>query len=497
MSDRFINKVIADKYRIESYLGESRSGQLYRGTHLLIGSSVTVKILERGDVVDESAAAGFSAEAREVSKVAHPNVLNITDFGQDVDGTIFAVLEDPTGETLGQRIADEGQMMTTSAVRIVRQVLSALSAARSKGLAHGSLTSGKVLMVRVGDTGEIVKVFDIGAYNTIPRNSETPLDPEEMAYMAPELFIFRAKPDERSDVYSLGILLYEMLAGEKPFSGETENEMLQRHSQVPPPPLSAFREDVPEALESALIGALAKDPAKRYATFEEFGEALNLATGDEGITENIVTPAAVQENNNVWKTAFIVLAGISVMALGLVLWTNSGQQDPGTVLRTDKDSQPVQPLNPATGITERTGLDAAPKVLSGDPEALPEEQGGDGYDPWANPGSPPAGAPTPIGPGGDYVTVPENGSVFMPGDSGVVLVPKVVTPTPTPSSSPSPTPASPENSNTQNPKPSASPAPTKEAKPTPAKKPSSTPSAKVRKAPDGDAGKDSTSSSSN
>lgn len=472
MSDRFINKVIADKYRIDSYLGESRSGSLYRGTHLLIGHSVTVKTLDRGDDFDESAAAGFSAEARAVSKIAHPNVLNITDFGQDVDGQIYAVLEDSTGETLAERIAEEGPMMVVPAVRIVRQIASALSAARARDLSHGSLTSGKVVLVRVGEASEIVKVFDIGAFGTLPRNSDTPQDQEEMAYRAPELFVYGTKPDESSDIYSLGVLLFEMLAGERPFSGESENEMMQRHNQVPPPPLVAFRSDLPEGLETAILGALAKDPSKRYGSLEDFVGALNAAIDDEGAEDAIVVPVGADgsNGNNVWKTAFIVLAGISILAFGLIYWTNSGQKEPATALQTDSNSQPVQPLNPATGMQEQSGLSLAPQILSGGPDALPEDVGGDGFDPWANPGTPPPGGSAPIGPGGDYVTIPGEGSVFMPGDGGVILVPKIVTPTPTPAGSPSPA-ANKGNTNTrpqttpQTPQPKPTPAATGSEKP--------------------------------
>ncbi|HUF02672.1 MAG TPA: protein kinase [Aridibacter sp.] len=474
MDDRFINKVIADKYRIDSYLGESRSGSLYRGTHLLIGNSVTIKIIDRGEEFDDAAAAGFSAEARAVSKIAHPNVLNIIDFGQDVEGTIFAVMEDSSGDTLAKRIEEESPMMVVPSVRIIRQIVSAFSAAGSRGLSHGSLTPGKVVLAKVGDVGEIVKVFDIGAFGTLPRNSETPEDLEELAYRAPELFLYGTKPDERSDVYSLGITLYEMLAGERPFSGETGNELMQRHNQVPPPPLVAFRSDLPEGLETAILGALAKDPSKRYATAEEFVVALNAAIDDDGADESIVVPIGAEgaDGNNVWKTAFIVLAGISVLAFGLIYWTNSGQKDPATVLQTDANSQPVQPLNPATGMPEQNGLSLAPQILSGDPYALPDDIGGDGYDPWASPGSPPPGGSAPIGPGGDYVTIPGDGSVFMPGDGSVILVPKIVTPTPTPEASPSPQRG---NTNTQTPKPAASPAPTRQATPTPAKSATSDP----------------------
>ncbi len=464
MNDSFTGKVISDKYRVDSYLAASRSGELYLGRHLLIGNTVTIKILAPEGGASDKAADGFTSEARSVSKIAHPNILNITDFGTDEEGTIFSVLEDASGENLAKRISDESPLAVAPCVRIARQIAAALSAAHSRGIYHGSLTARKVLFSKLGGAAEIVKVYDIGAFDSLPRNSDSVEDLDELAYRAPELFAAGAKPDERSDVYSLGILLYEMVAGDRPFSGETENEISQRHNQVPPPPLVAFRSDLPEGLETAILGALAKDPAKRYGSVEEFIGALNEAVEGEGLDEGMVAPMVTDlgGRNNTWKTAFIVLAGVSVLAFGLIYLTNSPRTDPATILQTDANSLPVQPINPATGMSEQTGLRAAPQVLAGDPDVLPDDLGGDGFDPWANTPAPPAGSSTPIGPPGDYVTVPGSGSVFMPADSGVELVPKIVTPTPTPK--PSPAASRPGNTNTQQP----GNTPVKETKPTPA-----------------------------
>ncbi len=481
MSDPLIGKVIADKYRIDSCLGDSRSGRLYLAKHLLIGSMVTVKVLERGEGFEESFAAKFSAEARAVSKIAHPNILNITDFGQDIDGTIFSVMEDASGETLRSRIEREGQMMLLTAVRITRQIASALSAAHAKGMAHGSLTPSKVVLASIGGGSEIVKVFDVGAVRlaTVPEEGR-PLD--ELAYAAPELFEPGSKANERSDVYSLGVLFYELLAGEPPFTGASEFEFAEKHIQVPPPPFVAFRGDLPEGIEPVVLTALAKDPEKRFGSVSEFIAALNEAIDDEGAEDAIVIPVqGGNASNNVWKTAFIVLAGISVMAFGLIYWTGSRQIDPASALRTDSNSQPVQPLNPATGIGERNSLATAPATLAADPDDIPADIGGDGYDPWANPGSPPPGRPPQVGPGGDYVTIPGEGSVFMPSEGGVILVPKVVprnspegtaSPSPSPPKTdaggnsntqtrpkPTPTPSAPKNTNTAPPKSSSEPKP--------------------------------------
>lgn len=453
MTDRFLGKVIANKYKIERFLGESRLGLIYSGSHLQIGNRVTLEILDRKRHYEEIDAARFSSDARILSRLSHPNVLHLTDLGQDIDGTIYSVMEDSTGESLRERIDKEGQLSQPDAVQITVQVASALSACHAASLVHGRLNPEKVLLTEVEDGAEIVKLCGFAPSAVTNGKPSEYLDDAEFGYAAPEVCSGVTAPDQRSDVYSLGILFFELLAGERPFSADNREELCQKQIDLPPPPMSAFRNEIDGEVQSVLIRSLAKDPEKRFQSVADFAEALEQASGTSSPLASYAAAAgriAGREEGNVWKTAFVVLAGISVLAFAFVYWTKENVNEVPVLLRTEGGNQPVQPINPATGFGERENLR---NVSAEDPEVDPErlesqQQAGDGFDPWARPGQPPRGGRTgkPIEPGGDYVTVPENGSIFMPrSDTGVILVPKRVpgkTPAPSPSESPTTTPSS-------------------------------------------------------
>jgi serine/threonine-protein kinase len=253
-----------------------------------------------------------------------------------------------------------------------------------------------------------------------------------------------------------------MLAGEAPFSGKGHGESAHQSVEEPPPPLSSFRTDLPPDLEAVILTAMAKNPEMRYQTMRELVQQLERVVGSTGSvpTEQPAT------NNNLWKTAFIVLAGIAILSAALIYATSVKQTDPKTQLQPDANGQPVQPINPATGAQEQALANMAgmsSEVLGNSNMAVPPGTlpGGDGYDPWKNGGQPPPGAPN-VGPGGQVITIdPNNPSQFMPNEGGVILVPvpanNAVKPTPTPKNA--------ANTSVQ---PSPSPKTTPEAKPTPA-----------------------------
>ena len=137
MSDKFIGQTLADKYQIEEELREGDLGKIYRGTHLSMEKPVTVKILSPTLALDENIVKQFSSEARTISRIAHPNILNVTDFGSDKNGAVYLVLEDSAGETLKEAIAREGRFPVERAVKIARQTAVALSAAHANGIIHG------------------------------------------------------------------------------------------------------------------------------------------------------------------------------------------------------------------------------------------------------------------------------------------------------------------------------------------------------------------------
>ena len=490
MTGEFEGKDLAEKYEVGPLVRRGEIGDIYRGRHIFMDRPVTLRIVPRALAVDDNVVRRFFDEAKTSSKVTHENVLKVTDFGSASNGIVYAVYEGDGGQTLAELIRDSGKLAGTSALDIARQSAAGLAAVHTHGLVHGNLTPENILV----DTDEIgglhVKLFGVGSDGPMSAShSEADAAASDFAYLAPEQCSGSDQADARADVYSLGIITYEMLAGEPPFRGARPSEIMLKHTEEAPPPLSSFRSDLPPSIEPVILQALAKDPDLRYQTADEFGDDLTRVASNQPA---LAAAAAAGSANNIWKTAFIVLAGISVLSLFLIYATSSKQTNPTTVLQPDANGQPVQPLNPATGAEEQN-LSAMPEIISNSnsANAMPGTvPGGDGYNPWAT-GAPPAGAPpqTYIGPGGTTVNIPPGQSPFMQDmpagctmtPSGLLLCP--VTPTPTPKQSPTPKPAA-ANTNTSAPanpevKPTAAPAktPAKTPAPVPARSPATKPPA--------------------
>jgi len=481
MGDQLTGKVIAEKYRIDTQLRNGDLGDFYRGRHLFMDKPVTLKILSLGTKADEQDRNRFLAEARNAPLFPHPNIMAVSDYGSDKDGSDYIVFEGFEGEMLKQAIIKDGQFSLEKSLLIARQIAEALSAAHEQNFTHGNLIPESVLLANIS-TDVNVKVCDFGTTAASPgRMRIDERSAVNVAYFAPETFSGLNKADGRSDIYSLGIILYQMLAGEVPFKGETPTDVMLKHVEEPPPPINSFRPDVPGSVETVVQKALSKDPMLRYQTAGEFAKELNHAS------DELANPAA--SRNNIWKTAFVVLAGIAVLAAALIYATSVKQTNPTTQLQPDANGQPVQPINPATG-TEEQALAAMPGMMPDNmananmaqpPGTLP---GGDNYNPWAS-GMPPPGAPptTYVAPGGQVYTIdPNNPSQFMPMDGGVVLVPipantnTAVKPSPTPKTAPANTNAA------ATPAPTATP-PVRPAlpKPTPTPRPAATQPAAANK----------------
>ncbi len=418
----FIGKVLADKYRVESVMRESGMGTIFRGSHLLMDKPVAIKILSPALAVDDNIVQRFSVEARTVSRLTQPNVLNITDYGTDKNDVVFIVMEYAEGETLKHAIAEDGKFSLERAGNIINQVASALSTAHAQGIIHRNLTAENILLTKTPTEKDIVKILDFGTV----RIDESDISDRKPEYLSPEQCSESSEADERSDIYSLGVILYEMLAGEVPFVADSPTDVMLKHVQEPPPPILSIRNDLPTEVETIVQRALAKQPVQRFQSATDLSDALkrigsnNFADVEQ---ETVVSPKIDEEvqsqppivakpfpqpKNNLWKTAFIVLAGICALGAGLVFMTNGKRTNPE--LQTDVNGIPVQPVNPATGMTEQNAANYNPAT---------GQYGVNGVDPgvqvigtdagsgdWGRGGRPPIGAP--VG-GVPYPVVPQPG----------------------------------------------------------------------------------------
>ncbi len=478
MTGEFEGKDLAEKYEVGALIRRGEIGDFYRGRHLFMDRSVTLRIVPRALSVDDQIVRRFFDEAKTASRISHPNVLNVIDFGSASDGIIYAVYEGESGETLDEVIRNSGgKLDVAAAMDIAKQASAGLAAIHLFGAVHGNLTPENILVANGDGNRPLVKLFGTGSAGPMAASRpDSDAVAADFAYLAPEQCSGADEADARSDVYSLGVVAYEMLAGEPPFSGDRPSDVMLKHTEEAPPPLSAFRSDVPPAIEPVLLKALAKDPELRYKTGGEFADDLSRVADGQ---PTLAAASTGTDSNNIWKTAFIVLAGISLLSVFFIYATSSKQTNPTTV-QSDPNGQPVQPINPATGAEEQN-LAAMPGMMpevvgnSNSSTALPgAPPGGDGYNPWST-GAPPAGAPrqTYAAPGGT-VNIPPGQSPFMQDipagcsvqPSGLILCPVPVT-TPKPTPTPKVPPANANTSATPAATPAKTPAPTRPT-PTPA-----------------------------
>jgi serine/threonine-protein kinase len=295
--DSLVGTTLAGKYRIDARLNEGGMGTVYRGTHVLMDKTVAVKVLRPSLAADEKIVARFSREARAASRISHPNALSVTDFGEDESGHVFLVMEFLNGKTLKQVIRADGPMPLARVVSITRQVGDALNAAHSQGVVHRDLKSDNIMLLDSG-SGDHAKVLDFGIakINEPGGAVDTSLTAPNLVigtpqYMSPEQCSQDSEIDARSDIYSLGVILFEMLVGHVPFSGDSPTKVMMKHLQEPVPSVLDERDDLPASVGRVVARAMAKLPVNRYQKIGELIEDLTIASG---MTVNRLTPVAVK-----------------------------------------------------------------------------------------------------------------------------------------------------------------------------------------------------------
>ena len=298
-TDALIGQTLAGKYRVDARLSVGGMGTVYRGTHVLMDKTVAIKVLRPSLAADEKIVARFSREARAASRISHPNAISFTDFGEDENGVVFLVMEYLSGRTLKQVVRDGGPMSLARTVAIMNQVGDALQVAHEQNVVHRDLKSDNIMLLSTAG-GDHAKVLDFGIAKI--NEPEGEVDPGLTApnlvigtpqYMSPEQCSQDSEIDARSDIYSFGVILYEMLVGHVPFSGESPTMVMMKHLQEPVPSILDERSDVPSAVGRVVARAMAKLPGNRYQSVNELLEDLTIAAGMTVLRLDSATPPAV------------------------------------------------------------------------------------------------------------------------------------------------------------------------------------------------------------
>ncbi|MGH2724009.1 MAG: Stk1 family PASTA domain-containing Ser/Thr kinase [Actinomycetota bacterium] len=328
-------RVLGERYEIAGLLGQGGMAKVFKGTDKVLGRTVAVKVLSPQFADDNNFVARFRREAQAAAALNHPNIVGVFDTGSHED-IHYIVMEYVEGKTLRDVLRTEGPLLPERAIEIADSVALALGPAHRAGMVHRDIKPGNIMITADGQ----VKVMDFGIARTTTGDTltQTAAVLGTASYLSPEQA--QGEPvDPRSDIYSLGCVLYEMLTGRPPFSGDSPVAIAYKHVRDDPVPPSQLNPDIPHALETVVMKCLAKNAANRYQSAEELREDLErvqqglptLATpllpGDptEMVTRHADRTAVMtgtdvlpeeERRRNPWLIALVALLILGLLGLG-------------------------------------------------------------------------------------------------------------------------------------------------------------------------------------
>jgi eukaryotic-like serine/threonine-protein kinase len=264
------HRLLSNRYRIEDFLGQGGMARVHRGTDLVLNRTVAVKILADHLAQDPQAVERFRREAQAAARLSHAGIVAVYDTGSD-DGIHFIVMEHVTGRTLADILDERGALPADQAIDIGQAAASALAHAHRKGIVHRDVKPGNIMITSSGE----VKVMDFGIARAVSSGAFTTTASVlgTATYFAPEQARGEAV-DSRTDLYALGVVLYEMVAGRPPFIADSPVAVAYQHVREEPLPPSRLNSGVGPALEQVVLKAMSKDRAARHQTADELGRDL-------------------------------------------------------------------------------------------------------------------------------------------------------------------------------------------------------------------------------
>jgi serine/threonine-protein kinase len=281
---RPVAQTVVGRYELRALIGKGSMARVVEAYDAVLERDVAIKFL-RGDVADAEGRARFLREVRVAASLTHPNIVRVYDAGEE-SGRLFLVTELVRGPSMAAVLKRRGRLTLRQAVVVTDRVLGALAAAHDQGLVHRDVKPSNIL---IGDDDRTVKLTDFGLAKSMQEAASAVTRPGQVVgtpmYLAPERSEGRGA-EPASDLYSLGIVLFEMLVGRPPFKGRNLLELAVAHQQAPVPPVG--RSDVPDALETVMLTALARDPAARPPSAQAMRAALRSAAR-EGMRRPLAT----------------------------------------------------------------------------------------------------------------------------------------------------------------------------------------------------------------
>ncbi|WP_257452317.1 serine/threonine-protein kinase [Archangium lipolyticum] len=365
VSDPRLGTILQGRYRLLQRLAAGGMGVVYRGERLEVGRPVAIKFLHPWIAAEPSFQRRFQLEAQAMSRLSHPCCVSLIDFGVEGDSP-FMVMDFVTGRTLGSLVREGGPLPVKRALGLVRQVLAGLAHAHAQGIVHRDIKPDNIVLTEAIGLGEQVRILDFGLARL--RDTVTGLTAGLIvgtpAYMAPEQ-ISTGEVDARTDLYSVGVLLFELLTGTKPFHAEQSAELMRQHQQATPPTLGSTTPGggFSQELERVVGKALAKHPGDRFQSAADFAAALDAlpqmaATPAPGFDTSVPRPEAPstqsllrEMNRFTGRRRWVAASAAGLVLLGLgaaLLWPTKQGAVPASNMRppVTRDTSAPKPQQP-------------------------------------------------------------------------------------------------------------------------------------------------------
>ena len=367
-TDPLIGQTLDGRYRIERLLGEGGMGMVYKAVHTTLGKPLAIKVLRPEVSKNEEILQRFRQEAQSASQIGNPHIIDISDFGTLPDGSTYFVMEFLTGKSLTVALF-ESKFSIARTVHVIKQLTGALGAAHEIGIVHRDLKPDNVQLIERGGQRDFVKVLDFGIAKVGGSTSKLTQAGQVFGtphYMSPEQCA-GANVDQRTDIYAVGVMLYEMVCGKVPFDADNLMGILTKHLYENPvaPHDLAPPADCPPALESIIMKCLQKKPEQRYQSMAELGadlEAVERGQVPRAITEGFgrsgpqtltgvearVTAFEPAAELQIRKNRAPVMVGLAaaLLAVGLGLWFAFGRSTEPVAAGADAPAVPGEPIAP-------------------------------------------------------------------------------------------------------------------------------------------------------